>query len=117
MKFLLSITFVIIFSANNFANSFSLTNNENDKKTGERETKTSNKRSKNFHTIKRWKITITYTNGDKLVKSISVKGKTKLSAMEKAFLEAENYLKHLDNVDSYSVTPLANNEFVLLAEK
>ncbi|MFL1895177.1 hypothetical protein ACJRPK_05710 [Aquimarina sp. 2-A2] len=117
MKLLLTISISIFLITSSFANSFESTFNEKKKKTEKSEAKASSKESNNFHTVKRWKITITYTNGDILVKSISVKGNSKVSAMETAFSEAENYLKRLDNVEGYSVAPLANNEFFLLAEK
>ncbi|WP_103068373.1 hypothetical protein [Aquimarina sediminis] len=71
-------------------------------------------RSKNFHSIKKWKITIEYIDGGFMSKTISVKDNSELSPMETAFAEAEKYLETIDNVKEYSVAPVSNNSFVLL---
>ncbi len=71
--------------------------------------------SKNFHTVKRWKITIEYSNGEIISKTITLDKKSSISPMENAFTEAEKYIKTLKNVKSYNVSPVSGNSFVLLA--
>ena len=71
--------------------------------------------TKNFHSIKKWRMTIEYNNGDVISKTIVVKGNSKLSALDTAFMEAEKHIKNLGNVKGYSVSPVSNNSFVLLA--
>ncbi len=70
--------------------------------------------AKNFHSIKKWKVTIEHDNGDRISKIIQVKQGSKRSAMETAFNEAERYLKTLKKVKTYSVSPVSKNSFVLL---
>ncbi|MFC5045493.1 hypothetical protein ACFSTE_18265 [Aquimarina hainanensis] len=72
--------------------------------------------SKNFHSVKRWKMTIEHTNGDIISKIITVKKNSNLSAMQTAFMEAEKHLEKLRNVKTYSVSPVSSNSYVLLAD-
>ncbi len=71
--------------------------------------------SRNFHSVKRWKITIEYTNGEQISKTITLNKKSTVSPLESAFVEAEKYMKTLKNVKSYNVSPVSGNSFVLLA--
>ncbi len=71
--------------------------------------------SKNFHSVKRWKITIEYTNGEQISKTITLNERSTVSPLESAFVEAEKYMKTLKNVKSYNVSPVSGNSFVLLA--
>ncbi len=71
--------------------------------------------STNFHSIKKWKVTIVYHNGNSISQIIRVKENSNLSAMESAFIEAEKYSKTLKKVKDYSVSPVLGNSYVLLA--
>ncbi len=73
--------------------------------------KTSNK---NLHSVKKWKITIEYSNGSIISKTIVVSKKSKLSALETAFKEAEKHMKNIKNVKDFYVSPVPNS-YVLLA--
>lgn len=71
--------------------------------------------SKNFHSIRKWKMTIEYQNGDIISKTIIVEKSSSVSAMEMAFDEAEKYVKRVKKVKGYQITPIADNNYVLLA--
>ncbi|WP_160112257.1 hypothetical protein [Aquimarina sp. AU58] len=71
--------------------------------------------NKSFHSIKKWKITIEYTDGGIMSKTIMVQESSDLSALETAFLEAEKYMETIDNIKNYEVSPVSKNSFVLLA--
>ncbi len=71
--------------------------------------------SKNFHSVKRWKITIEYTNGVVIAKTITLDNNPSISPMENAFIQAEKYTSTLKNVNGYNVSPVSGNSFVLLA--
>ncbi|GAA4278743.1 hypothetical protein GCM10022259_34680 [Aquimarina mytili] len=71
-------------------------------------------KNKNLHSVKKWKITIQYTNGTMISKTIVVADNSKLSALETAFAEADKYLENKRNVKEYSVSPVTSN-YVLLA--
>ncbi|MCK8520194.1 hypothetical protein M0D21_01375 [Aquimarina sp. D1M17] len=71
-------------------------------------------RNKNLHSIKKWKITIEYTNGTKISKTIVVDKTSDLSALETAFQEADRHIKDFKNVKDYTVSPIGSS-FVLLA--
>jgi len=73
--------------------------------------------SKNFHSVKKWKMTIEFINGDIISKTIFLEGESTVSPMEKAFEEAEKYTKTFENVKNYNVSPVSSNSFVLLAGK
>jgi len=73
--------------------------------------------SKNFHSIKKWKITIRFRNGETISKVIEINKKSSLSAMDLAFQEAEKSIKKLKGVEDYNVTPIGSNSYVLLAYK
>ncbi|KAA1245309.1 hypothetical protein [Aquimarina sp. RZ0] len=114
------LTFIIILLCSSFmsANSISevpVNDKEKEKKKTKKEKEGNTIDSKSFHSIKKWKITIEYTNGDQISKTITVNEETSISVMEMAFLEAEKYTKTLKNVKGYMVSPVANNSFVLLA--
>ncbi|WP_024769329.1 hypothetical protein [Aquimarina macrocephali] len=72
-------------------------------------------KNKSFHSIKKWKITIEYTDGGIMSKTIVVKENSNLSALETAFLEAEKYMKTIEDIKNYEVSPVSKNSFVLLA--
>lgn len=86
--------------------------------TTEPKTKNSKKKSKNknFHSVRKWKINIEFTDGGIISKIIDVQENSKLSALEIAFIEGEKLLSTMENVKEYSVSPLSNNSFVLLLE-
>ncbi|WP_271781915.1 hypothetical protein [Aquimarina algiphila] len=92
---------------------------EEKKSRNEPKTKKIEKISKvtSFHSVKKWKITIEYTDGGFMSKTIIVKEATELSPLETAFAEAEKYLEAFNNVKEYSVSPISDNSFVLLLEK
>ncbi|TSE11517.1 hypothetical protein [Aquimarina algiphila] len=92
---------------------------EEKKSRNEPKTKKIEKISKvtSFHSVKKWKITIEYTDGGFISKTIVVKEATELSPLETAFAEAEKYLEAFNNVKEYSVSPISDNSFVLLLEK
>ncbi|MDH7446600.1 hypothetical protein [Aquimarina sp. 2201CG14-23] len=88
---------------------------EKNKKTSKKKNKEDVVVSKNFHSIKKWKMTVEYNNGDVISKTIEIKEDSSLSAMESAFTEAEKYIKTLKKVKNYNVSPVSSNSFVLLA--
>jgi len=96
------------------------TNSENEKEKNKKAKKDVNEEktlgSRNFHSIKKWKITVEYTNGEMISIQLVLDKNSSISPMENAFMEAESYTKTLKNVKSYNVSPVANNGFVLLAE-
>ncbi len=89
---------------------------EEKKLRNEPKTKKIEKASKitSFHSIKKWKITIEYTDGGFMSKTIVINEATELSPLETAFVEAEKYLEAFNNVKEYSVSPVSDNSFVLL---
>lgn len=70
---------------------------------------------KSFHSVKKWKITVEYIDGGFMSKTIEVNEATELSPLETAFAEAEKYIKDAENINSYAVSPVSENSFVLLA--
>ncbi|PKV51168.1 hypothetical protein ATE84_3240 [Aquimarina sp. MAR_2010_214] len=120
------LNFLIIVQANaKEANRLSLIANDKTITISEKEdidTESKNKKpkkvakDKSFHSIKKWKITIEYTDGGMMSKTIIVKENSELSPLETAFLEAEKYLKTTDNVSNYEVSPVSQNSFILLAK-
>ncbi|WP_130286900.1 hypothetical protein [Aquimarina brevivitae] len=89
--------------------------NTNGGKEDKKKTEAKKAENKNFHSVRKWKITIEYDNGDKLSKTISVHQNATVSALDLAFAEAEKQVKRLKNVKGYAVKPVANNDYVLLA--
>ncbi len=69
---------------------------------------------KNVHSIKKWKMTIEYTNGKVVSKVIVASENLKMSALEMAFKESDKYLKNIKNVKEYSISPVSDS-YVLLA--
>ena len=111
MKILLIIVLICI-SLEGYSN----TNPENEKTKKE---KVNNKEdnislNKNFHSIRTWKMTIEYTNGNIISKTIMSSENSSKSAMEVAFEEAEKYIRSLKNIKNYEVSPVSNNSYVLL---
>ncbi|WP_159092269.1 hypothetical protein [Aquimarina sp. Aq107] len=88
---------------------------EKNKKENKEDTNSNSLVSRNFHSIKKWKMTIEYSNGDIISKTIEINEKASSSAMELAFEETEKYIKTLKKVKSYRVSPVSANSFVLLA--
>lgn len=72
--------------------------------------------NKNVHSLKKWKIMILYTNGNKISKTIVVGKNSKKSALDTAFEEAEKYLKNEKKIKEYTVTPVTNSYVVLAGE-
>lgn len=114
MKLILIIA-VFCVSFVNAASSHSDLINEKDKKEKKVEKEENALASRNFHSIKKWKMTIEYLNGDTISKTIEIDENASISAMEFAFIEAEKYIKTLKKVKSYNVSPVSRNSFVLLA--
>lgn len=71
-------------------------------------------KKKNMHSIKKWKMTVEYTNGNTISKTIVVSKNSKLSALETALEEVDKYLKNIKDVKDYSISPVTNS-YVLLA--
>ncbi|SEK54338.1 hypothetical protein SAMN04487910_0776 [Aquimarina amphilecti] len=88
---------------------------EKSKKENKKDNEVNTLVSRNFHSIKKWKMTVEYTNGDVISKTIEINEGMSSSGMELAFVEAEKYIKTLQKVKSYNVSPLSANSFVLLA--
>jgi len=86
---------------------------ERKKKKGEDEKES---QKKNLHSVKKWKITIQYTNGTILSKTIGVAENSQLSALETAFVEADKYLVNKKNVKEYSLSPVTNTDILLAGE-
>lgn len=72
--------------------------------------------NKNAHSLKKWRITIEYTNGNVLSKTIVVNKNSELSALETAFNEADEHLKNIKNVKEYNISPVTNSYVVLAGE-
>ena len=117
MKLLL----VIVMLCATFGYAAPLTRNPiNGKEKGNKDEKKEKKEntlvSRNFHSIKKWKITVKYTNEDVISKTIEINdNNVSSSAMEIAFADTEKYIKTLKKVKSYTVSPVSDNSFVLLA--
>ncbi len=99
--------------------SYATTNPRNEKEKTKKEKSSAKEEnslvSRNFHSVKKWKMTIEYTSGEVISKTITLDQNLSVSPMESAFVEAEKYMKTLKNVKSYNVSPVASNSFVLLA--
>ncbi|MBW1296494.1 hypothetical protein [Aquimarina litoralis] len=113
MKYSLIAAFLIV------SLGYSATNPINEKEKNKKEKKEKKEEnvlaSRNFHSVKRWKINIEYINGEVISKTITLNSNRSLSPLENAFYEAEKYMKTLKNVKSYHVSPVSRNSFVLLA--
>jgi len=72
--------------------------------------------NKNLHSLKKWKLTIEYTNGNIVSKTISVDKNSTTSALDAAFEEADKYLKNSKKIKDYTIAPVTNN-YVVLAGK
>ncbi|WP_109853130.1 hypothetical protein [Aquimarina sp. AU58] len=70
--------------------------------------------NKNVHSLKKWKMTIEYVNGNTISKTIVVSENSHLSALQTAFEEADKHLKNIKNVKEYSISPVTSS-YVLLA--
>ncbi|WP_378173816.1 hypothetical protein [Aquimarina sp. SS2-1] len=94
---------------------------KNEKEKIKKEKKNTNEENslvvRNFHSVKKWKMTIEYNSGEVISKTITLNENSSISPMESAFMEAEKYMKTLKNVKSYNVSPVSGNSFVLLAGK
>ncbi|WP_062058133.1 hypothetical protein [Aquimarina longa] len=86
----------------------------NEKEKNKEEIEGNATQKKNVHSIKKWKMTIEYANGNVISKTIVVSKNSKFSALETAFEEAEKYLKNIKNVKEYSISPVTSS-YVLLA--
>ncbi len=116
MKLLLVMAMLSVTLGNaNSLNTNPINEKKKDKKDDRKERIENNSTLRNFHSIKRWKMTIEYTNGDIISKTIEITDDRSSSAMELAFLEAEKHIKTLKKVKSYNVSPVSGNSFVLLA--
>ncbi len=116
MKLILATAMLSMFLGNATSSVTEPTNSDRkDKKERKKEAKDKTSRNKNFHSVKKWKIHVEYTNGSIISKTIVVNKNSELSAMETAFKEAEKHLRNLRKVKNYSITPVAGNSYVLLA--
>ncbi len=115
MKLLLAITLFCI-SFGNAAPTLTepILKNEKNEKEKKKDKGEKTSQNKNLHSLKKWKITIQYTNGTIISKTIGVSEKSELSALETAFAEADKYLVNKKNVKEFSVSPVTAN-YVLLA--
>jgi len=116
----MKLLFALIMLCITFGNAASLSINpihekEKKKKNDQKEKRNSSVVSKNFHSVKKWKMTIEFVNGDIISKTIFSERESTVSSMEKAFEEAEKYTKTLENVKNYNISPISGNSFVLLA--
>ncbi|GGX02510.1 hypothetical protein [Aquimarina muelleri] len=84
------------------------------KKTEKKKEEVNTVQKRNVHSIKKWKMTIEYANGNIISKTIVVSKNSNLSALETAFKEADKYLENRKNVKEYSISPLSDT-YVLLA--
>ncbi len=117
MKLFLAIT-LICMSFGNAATTLdeaihSFENEETDRKK-KKDNEKEAAQNKNLHSVKKWKITIQYSNGTVISKTIVVSENSELSALETAFAEADKYLENRRNVKEYSISPVPSN-YVLLA--
>ncbi|GAA3520804.1 hypothetical protein GCM10022393_38850 [Aquimarina addita] len=107
-----------------FGNAYPVLNEFNtDKKKGKKENKKeedklsagNNLTSRNFHSIKKWKMTIVYNSGEVISKTITINKNASTSTMDAAFEEAEKYVKTLKKVREYRVSPVSGSSIILLA--
>jgi hypothetical protein len=73
-------------------------------------------KNKNVHSLKKWKMTIEYINGNTVSKTIVVSKNSQLSALETAFEEAEKYLKNIKNVKEYNISPITSSYVLLVGD-
>ncbi len=88
----------------------------NDKKDRKKEKANKASESRNIHSIKKWKITVEYLNGNVISKTIVVRKNSGVSAIDAAFEEAEKYLGNIKNVKEYSVSPVPSSYVVLAGD-
>jgi len=107
MKLLLAIALLCISLGH--ANSL----NDHDKTKGGKESLSKEKgeeekttRSIGIHSIKKWKITIVYTNGKILSKTVSAKKNSSKSALDNTLDEADKYLKKIKRIKEYKISPV-----------
>ncbi|GAA4271602.1 hypothetical protein U6A24_13535 [Aquimarina gracilis] len=93
---------------------FSNASKEKNDKTENKKEEEGVAKNKNVHSLKKWKISIKYTNGSVISKTIVVDENSELSALDTAFSEAEKHLRNFKNVKDYSITPVTES-YVLLA--
>lgn len=94
------------------------TDKEKEKKENNKESELSaekNSALRNFHSVKKWKMTIIYTSGEVISKTITINENSSISTMDTAFSEAEKYVRTLKKVKEYRVSPVSGNSIVLLA--
>jgi len=72
--------------------------------------------NKNIHSIKQWKITIEYTNGSIISKTISVDNSSGRSALDAAFDEADKYLRNIKIVKEYNISPVSKSNILLAGD-
>ena len=113
-KITLTLILASLLSGGFYANEFSDFKNDKDKKRKKKEEKKKD-RIKNFHSVNRWKITVDYTNGERISKTIVVPVDSQKSGLETAFEEAAKYLRNSKKIKQYRVTPLTSNSYMLLA--
>ncbi|AXT59676.1 hypothetical protein D1816_04660 [Aquimarina sp. AD10] len=116
MKLLLA-TLALCATLGNAAPSFtgdSIIKEKNEKNDKKKKSDDRSSKNKNMHSVKKWRMTVEYTNGSVISKTIIVAKNSELSALETAFKEADKYLKRKNNVKNYSISPVTN-DYVLLA--
>lgn len=118
MKLLLAAA--LLFTSLGHANSIDFRNvptnkkEKTEKSENSKEDKEEVKKNRNIHSVKKWKMTIEYTNGNVISKTIVVNKNSEFSALDMAFEEAEKHLKNIKKVKNYSISPVSNS-YVLLA--
>ena len=111
MKLVLTIALFCLTFGNVFASNAGNEKEKTERKKNEGE---DSYRKKNAHSVKKWKISIEYTNGGVISKTISVDANSEISALEAAFEEADKYLKKERKVKDYTISPVTDS-YVLLA--
>jgi len=117
MKLLLAIA--LLYISLGHANSL----NDHDKTKGGKESLSKEKgeeekttRSIGIHSIKKWKITIVYTNNKILSKTVSVNKNSSKSALDNALDEADKYLRKNKKIKEYHISPVYNSNVLLAGD-
>jgi hypothetical protein len=114
MKFLFATVLFCVSIGNATPSKTELTTDKKEKTERKKEVEKKTSQNKNVHSVKKWKITIEYVNGNTISKTIVVSKNSRLSALETAFEEAEKHLKNIKNVKEYNISPVTSS-YVLLA--
>ncbi|PKV51258.1 hypothetical protein ATE84_3332 [Aquimarina sp. MAR_2010_214] len=114
MKLLFAIALFCVSIGNATTYKTGVNTEEKGKKENKKEVEEKKSQNKNVHSLKKWKMTIEYVNGNTITKTIVVSKNSRLSALETAFEEAEKHLKNIENIKEYNISPVTSS-YVLLA--